>query len=200
MSDIQHDTIQVPDLSIPENVQASWMGLDILRIPRMLHWGQYLVDLAETVPDERWVQMREDAIYPGPKKIRIETSFAARFAHAERAMTKVVGKCLDVYLNANPFARITQDFGYFLLRFDKDHGYDTHCDQLGGNRNPLKLLSMIFYLNDDYEGGELVFPRQGIEYKPVAGDAIVFPSGFPYPHAVKPVTKGRRYAVIAFLS
>lgn len=189
-----------PDLSVPANLQAHWFNLDILLLPGIIMWGKYLIDLAETVPDDRWTQMRDDAIYPGPTKIRIETSFAARFAHAERGLTKAVQSALDIYLNANPFARITQDFGYFLLRFDEGQGYDTHCDQLGGNRNPLKLLSMVFYLNDDYEGGEICFPRHRIEYKPKAGEGIVFPSGFPFPHAVKPVTKGRRYAVIAFLS
>jgi hypothetical protein len=35
-------------------------------------------------------------------------------------------------------------------------------------------LELFFYLNDDYEGGELYFPLQGIEFKPNQGPHIFF--------------------------
>jgi hypothetical protein len=36
-------------------------------------------------------------------------------------------------------------------------------------------LSSLFYLNDDYEGGELYFPLQGVKFKPKKGAAYFFP-------------------------
>lgn len=36
--------------------------------------------------------------------------------------------------------------------------------------------SAIFYLNDDYEGGEIHFPNLGFSYKPVKGSFVWFPN------------------------
>lgn len=63
-------------------------------------------------------------------------------------------------------------------------------------------LTTVTYLNDDYEGGEVIFKVFDdesektfslIPYKPVAGDCLVFPSTWPNFHAVKQVTKGEKY-------
>jgi hypothetical protein len=53
--------------------------------------------------------------------------------------------------------------------------------------------SILVYLNDDYEGGEIFFPNQNILLKPQAGSLIIFPSCEPYVHQVKEITKGTRY-------
>lgn len=53
-------------------------------------------------------------------------------------------------------------------------------------------------LNDDFEGGELMFPEYGERgFKPSAGGAVVFSCSLL--HAVRPVTRGRRYAFLPFL-
>jgi predicted 2-oxoglutarate/Fe(II)-dependent dioxygenase YbiX len=75
-------------------------------------------------------------------------------------------------------------------------GMDEHCDM--GSRSSL-LRSMLFYINDDYEGGELYFPALNFEYKPKAGDFITFPSYEKYTHGVRPVLSGsNRYVVSGF--
>jgi predicted 2-oxoglutarate/Fe(II)-dependent dioxygenase YbiX len=52
------------------------------------------------------------------------------------------------------------------------------------------------YFNDEYEGGEIVFPNQGVFHKPKAGDVALFPcGGTEYEHEVKKVTEGKRYTV-----
>ncbi len=52
-------------------------------------------------------------------------------------------------------------------------------------------------LNDDFEGGELVFPEYGwTRYRPPPGGAVVF--GCALLHEVFPVTKGVRYAYLPF--
>lgn len=75
-------------------------------------------------------------------------------------------------------------------------GMDEHCDM--GHRTEL-LRSMLFYVNDDYEGGELYFPGLNFEYKPKAGDFITFPSYEKYTHGVRPVISGsHRYVLSGF--
>ena len=58
-----------------------------------------------------------------------------------------------------------------------------------------RVLSVLLYLNDDYDGGELEFRQSKIKFKPEPGSVLFFPSNFLYVHEVHPVTKGPRYAL-----
>lgn len=54
-------------------------------------------------------------------------------------------------------------------------------------------LASLFYLNDDYEGGELYFPLQGVVIKPKARAAYFFPGDMNYIHGVTEIKSGIRY-------
>ena len=69
-----------------------------------------------------------------------------------------------------------------------DHGFSYNC-----------TVSIVTYLNSDYEGGELFFRLQGITYKPQEGDTVIFPSNFMYPHQALPVTSGTKYSLVTML-
>ena len=57
-------------------------------------------------------------------------------------------------------------------------------------------ISAVVYLNDNYEGGEIEFIRQGLVVKPEAGDIVIFPSNFVYEHASLEITSGIKYSVV----
>lgn len=61
--------------------------------------------------------------------------------------------------------------------------------------------SIVLYLNDDYEGGDIVFSVNGVEERisPQAGSALVFPSTLPFIHRVETVTSGRRFMSPGFI-
>ena len=59
-------------------------------------------------------------------------------------------------------------------------------------------IAGLFYINDDYEGGELYFPNQGIRFKPKAGAAYFFPGDMNYVHGVSEIKSGIRYTVPFF--
>lgn len=61
------------------------------------------------------------------------------------------------------------------------------------NDFPWYDLGTVFYLNDEYEGGELYFPLQGIEFKPKRGAVYFFPGDKNFIHGVRPVRSGCRY-------
>lgn len=69
---------------------------------------------------------------------------------------------------------------------------------------PKFFLTCTTYLNDDYEGGEIVFyidkDNRVYPYKPSSGDICVFPSTEPYFHGVKAITKGEKFFVRNFIS
>lgn len=57
-------------------------------------------------------------------------------------------------------------------------------------------ITTVICLDDNYEGGELVFPRQDISIKLLKGDCIVFPGDLRYPHYAKKVTSGIREVLV----
>ena len=61
-----------------------------------------------------------------------------------------------------------------------------------------RRFALSINLNKDFDGGDLVFPEFGRKaYRPSEGGALVFSCGAL--HQVTPVTKGRRYAFLAFM-
>jgi predicted 2-oxoglutarate/Fe(II)-dependent dioxygenase YbiX len=59
-------------------------------------------------------------------------------------------------------------------------------------------LAGLFYLNDEYEGGELFFPNQDLKFKPKKGGAYFFPGDMNYIHGITEITSGERYTVPFF--
>lgn len=78
-----------------------------------------------------------------------------------------------------------------LLKYPQSGYLPAHQDQGISSR----VLSVLLYLNDNYEGGEIEFKHSNIKFKPEAGSILFFPSNFLYVHEVHPVTKGPRYAL-----
>jgi len=74
-----------------------------------------------------------------------------------------------------------------------DKEFHTGLEEGRPNDFPWYDIAGLFYFNDDYEGGELYFPRQGIEFKPKAGAAYFFPGDKHYAHGVRPVKSGNRF-------
>jgi hypothetical protein len=66
------------------------------------------------------------------------------------------------------------------------------------NDFPWYDIAGLFYINDDYEGGELYFPNQGIQFKPKSGSAYFFPGDMNYIHGVGEIKSGIRYTVPFF--
>jgi hypothetical protein len=61
------------------------------------------------------------------------------------------------------------------------------------NDFPWYDLATIIYLNDEYEGGELYFPNQDIQFKPKRGAAYFFPGDKNYIHGITEIKSGTRY-------
>jgi predicted 2-oxoglutarate/Fe(II)-dependent dioxygenase YbiX len=99
------------------------------------------------------------------------------------------------YNKVFPEAKIEQDSGYELLRYNEGQFYIQHTDSF---RNHPRAVSCSFMMNDDYEGGEFGFFCGEKQYKVKKGSVIMFPSNFMYPHEIMPVTKGTRYSIITW--
>jgi hypothetical protein len=82
---------------------------------------------------------------------------------------------------------------YFLRKYHVGGAIGPHIDK--NHKNPLNTMdwSVLFYLNDDYEGGEISFPDLDITIKPTAGSALVFPCTAN--HAALEVKSGEKYYI-----
>lgn len=92
-----------------------------------------------------------------------------------------------------------------FLRYDVGDYYDAHNDSENIVDNKLKRvaerdISLLLYLNDDFEGGELEFTLLGLTIKPKAGMLIAFPSYLEFEHKVHPVKKGTRYTIVSWIA
>ena len=97
-----------------------------------------------------------------------------------------------------------------LTRYCEGEYYNPHKDSLGSHHNVIhcpdneylhghaRKLSVVITLNNDFEGGNLVFrdhPNHP-EFESRGGSIVVFPSFLT--HEVTPITKGIRYSLVCW--
>lgn len=85
-----------------------------------------------------------------------------------------------------------------VLKYPVGGHYIQHTDD---HFNISRTLSFIYRLNNDFEGGDLVFndrDNEMMRLKPEPNSLVIWPSNFLYPHGVEPVTKGVRWSIVAW--
>ena len=117
--------------------------------------------------------------------------------HITSVFESPLQQCIDNYLNEFKFNPQKGASSYEILKYGVDNYLVDHYDD--GGETPLRV-SILFYLNDDYEGGNIEWKFGNFNYKPKKGDVVIFPSSFIYRHQVYPVESGTRYVITKFLS
>jgi len=92
-----------------------------------------------------------------------------------------------------------------LLRYHANGFYNSHSDAENMNLEKKtwskvidRDLSLLIYLNDDFEGGNLLFDKFNYTIRPKAGTAVLFPSDHRYLHTAQTVHKGIRQALVSW--
>ena len=73
-----------------------------------------------------------------------------------------------------------------LKRYEGSDRFDLHTDVVNHDTARRYLVGML-YLNNPI-GGEIEFPQHGLSIEPTAGDFVVFPCNWCYPHIAHPTT------------
>lgn len=85
-----------------------------------------------------------------------------------------------------------EDFDLFVffryLKNDQERYY--HEDVVG---NKFKRVALKYFINDNYEGGEIYFPRFDVTIKPKKNQLLIYPSNYVYGLVEKPVLSGTKY-------
>jgi len=88
--------------------------------------------------------------------------------------------------------------GHYSPHVDGESLWQTPDGELIWKKSTDRDLSMVLYLNDDYEGGDFIFPDLKVRVRPEPGMLVCFPSNHHYKHGVEPVTKGQRYSIVCW--
>lgn len=109
-------------------------------------------------------------------------------------MHKIVKQCVDDYAKYWGINVVYYEAFNFVKYEGKGQEFKIHADH-GPHYNT--TVSIVVYLNDNYEGGEIHFPRlDKLIYTPKAGDIAVFPSNYIYEHASLPMKSGTKYCIV----
>lgn len=159
------------------------------------------------VNDREWLTMR--APDPNSNSL-IEVKDQNRVTQGVKlgsSRQKIIQLVKDAFLRIEPLGDIKmlwyEEPG--LLRYTPGGHYFRHADAERFNsatqhweRVLDRDLSLLMYVNEDYEGGRISFLNFNFRYKPKSGDLIVFPSDHRFLHEAERVTKGVRYAIVSW--
>ena len=83
---------------------------------------------------------------------------------------------------------------------DEDQQHDFHAD-VTDMESAKRFLSIICYLNDDFDGGETYFPHFNLQVTPKKGTIVLFPCTWSYLHKGNPSINGHaKYILGSFLN
>jgi prolyl 4-hydroxylase len=175
-------------------------GETVLEAPLAMHFRQFLAtrecDYLAKVAGPRMqpsVVVDERTGRQVPNPIRTSDGAAFPWLLADPAVTAINHR-----IAAASGTRFDQGEPLQVLRYRSGQQYRPHLDAIAGLDNQ-RILTMIIYLSDGYEGGETRFIRSGFTFRGRKGDALLFhntlPDGRPDPqseHAGLPVTSGTK--------
>lgn len=110
------------------------------------------------------------------------------------SLNMATSMCFDRYADGHSLDkskyRIEDDI-VNITKWNAGQDMGPHFD--GQNGSYSLAFTMVSYLNDDYEGGEISFPNHNLLIKPKAGSVVIFPSSSEFIHEVKTIKNGTRY-------
>ena len=97
-----------------------------------------------------------------------------------------------------------------LLVYNPGGHYQSHYDAVAkwkcpdGNiiwkKSIDRDVSTVLFLNDDFEGGNFIFPDLRVTIRPEPGLLVAFPSSQFFAHKVEPVISGTRYTMVNWMT
>ena len=115
--------------------------------------------------------------------------------------TDIINIYDDISLNKDELFKL-KPLSFYFIRWKPGSYLDFHSDNsnLDGTDNGfshLKHAAMV-YLNNDFDGGEIIFQKNNFSLKPMPRSFVAFDGGTSNIHAVNDITSGVRYVIGTF--
>jgi 2OG-Fe(II) oxygenase superfamily len=206
-----HKAAKTIDPEKTVDIEADYEFFDngyILVVKNYLSYGEELIKCAERL--NLWADATlansPDNVYTDNNMRSSKNFYLAGTTHPDLALYEGLLKdsfhnCVKLYLHKNNFAKVSADTGYEMLKYDIGCRFSAHIDIIPGHTSwQHRQISLIAYLNGNYEGGELNFPRHNFKFKPEAGSLIIFPSNWTHPHESLPIISGKKFCVVSWIT
>ena len=151
--------------------------------------------------DHQWYGLRDQKTYSRPKK---ELQSCFHIVKENKYYMDILYQYIGKYMKDLNNKHLCTWQGYTALtwhRYKKGTNMSAHTDNIktifDGTRKGSPTLSIVGQLNDNFSGGEFEILDQKIKMK--AGDILIFPSNFLFPHQVKTITKGKRLSFVSWV-
>ena len=186
------------DVLIQRNAISSTDLKRLLQHVHEAHQTDSLVSNFDESIDAEWVvnrKIRDTQEVELPESIR-------------QLLTRIDDDCIRAFINPFYNIEVGEREPSQILHYGAGGHYIPHVDAetLYKDDDGLELwektldrdLSLVYFLKDDFEGGELFFPALELVVKPNAGTLVCFPSDHNFIHGVRPVIAGHRYTVVTW--
>lgn len=166
--------------------------------------ADFLLDIAKNASEEEWDAYRKslgedealvNAAYGDWKKQMLWLELNPNLFEKAKDLVESINKRCIYLINDHYQTNYTLDNLYNIYKFRDGDFMKEHHDS--GLSQDIKL-GIVIYLNDDFDGGELYYPKAGLEIKPIARSLVVHPAGMIYRHGVKEVKNGERFSLAGF--
>jgi hypothetical protein len=109
---------------------------------------------------------------------------------------KAMSNIIETLASEIPFSLSegVSDSGYLITSLN-----DNSTETQGHDAIAKQRTSLTFFLNDDYEEGEIEFPHHNLKVKAKVGTVLIFPSAWSHVYKFKAV-KGNSYKLHTWLS
>lgn len=166
--------------------------------------SSFLINMIENATEQEWAGYKNNvdsngieinAAYGNWKTQMLNLEFAPNLLERARVLLDDIQERCNREIKENYGKDYVVDNLYSIYRFQEGDMMHEHHDS---GLSPKIKNGVVIYLNDDFEGGEIYYPKVKIEIKPVANALLIHPANMIYRHGVKPVTSGSRYSLAGF--
>jgi hypothetical protein len=161
------------------------------KYPEEYKWLEALVGYAQKVPQYR------DCV-----DFKIQKHDVKEPSESRKELNNIWQYAFDMQINAvKDYCKMYSiDMQYWeamnFIKYGPGQHFQEHSDH---GFSYIATVSLVSYPNDDYEGGELYFPKLNLTIKPEAGDIVIFPSTYLFSHRAMPVKSGTKYSIVTML-
>jgi hypothetical protein len=142
-------------------------------------------NIATVIPE-----LRQGSVF-GLNGIYKEEDVSLAVSNLKNTVDAAVKQCLNDYQNSYGYFDLEGE-GWALLKYEVGDFFKLHTD---ASRAYPRQVSTVYYVNDDYLGGEINFKYIDLELKPKKDEFLVFPSTNLFSHYAKEVIAGTKYSM-----